>query len=209
VLIASACLSKGALFVSSSYIAPEMAVPDDTFRDAGLIAINEAGLDAGTDHLMAHDLVARYRASAGHDAENVLGFASYCGGAPKIANALRYKFSWSALGVLKALGPPSVSRRDFSELGVARPWDAIATYDAPLAQAEGFAVYPKRNSQPFSTDYRFDPAWKLRDFVRGMLRLNGWAEAWTPVFREVETLKGPAGETRLREMPDQFWRDNA
>jgi saccharopine dehydrogenase-like NADP-dependent oxidoreductase len=209
VLIAQACLTKGAHFVSSSYIAPEMKALDGAFRDAGLISVNEVGLDPGIDHLMAHDLVARYRASAAYDAENVISFTSYCGGVPKIANPFRYKFSWSALGVLKALRSPSVSLRNFSELRVARPWDAITAYDAPLPQPESFEVYPNRDSLPFIADYRFDPAWKVRDFVRGTLRLNGWAEAWTPVFREVETLTGPAGDTRLREMSDQFWRDNA
>ncbi len=209
VLIAKACLAKGAHFVSSSYVAPEMAALDSAFRAAGLTSVNEVGLDPGIDHLMAHDLVARYRASTGYDAENELSFTSYCGGVPKVANAFRYKFSWSALGVLKALRSPSVSLRDFSELRAARPWDAISAYDAPLPQPESFEVYPNRDSLPFIADYRFDPAWKVRDFVRGTLRLNGWAKAWAHVFREVETLQGPAGEARLREMSDQFWRDNA
>ena len=207
--VAKACLAAGAHFVSSSYIAPEMRALDAEFRDKGLVNVNEMGLDPGIDHLMAHDLVARYRASAGYDADNVISFTSYCGGVPKEANAFRYKFSWSPLGVLKALRSPSVSLRNFSELRVARPWDAISAYDAPLPQPESFEVYPNRDSLPFVADYRFDPEWKLRDFVRGTIRLNGWAEAWTPVFREIETLSGDAGEARLREMADQFWRDNA
>ncbi|PZQ95453.1 MAG: saccharopine dehydrogenase [Cereibacter sphaeroides] len=209
VSIAKACLSRHAHFVSSSYIAPEMKALDDTFRRAGLVSINEVGLDPGIDHLMAHDLVARYRASKAYDAANVLSFTSYCGGVPKISNAFRYKFSWSPLGVLKALRSPSRSLRDFSELRVSRPWDAITSYDAPLPVHETFEVYPNRDSLPFIEDYRFDPAWKVRDFVRGTIRLNGWADAWAPVFAEIETLKGPEGDARLAEMAAQFWRDNA
>ncbi|MBL4916989.1 saccharopine dehydrogenase family protein [Szabonella alba] len=209
VLVAKACLAAGAHFVSSSYIAPDMRALDAEFRDKGLVNINEIGLDPGIDHLMAHDLVARYRASAAYDAGNVISFTSYCGGVPKVPNAFRYKFSWSPLGVLKALRSPSVSLRNFSELRVARPWDAITAYDAPLPQPESFEVYPNRDSLPFIADYRFDPDWKLRDFVRGTIRLNGWSEAWAPVFREIEGLSGDAGEARLREMADQFWRDNA
>jgi hypothetical protein len=45
--------------------------------------------------------------------------------------------------------------------------------------------------------------------VRGTIRLNGWADAWTPVFREIETLSGPAGDARLTEMSDRFWRENS
>ncbi len=209
VAIAQACLGKGAHFVSSSYIAPEMRELDDAFRLAGLVSVNEVGLDPGIDHLMAHDLVARYRGSKAYHAGNILSFTSYCGGVPKIPNAFRYKFSWSPLGVLKALRSPSRSLRNFSELRVARPWDAITRYDAPLPQPESFEVYPNRDSYPFMADYRFDADWKVRDFVRGTIRLNGWADAWAPVFAEIETLSGPAGDARLADMAAGFWRDNA
>jgi saccharopine dehydrogenase (NADP+, L-glutamate forming) len=209
VAIAQACLAKGAHFVSSSYIAPEMRALDAAFRAAGLVSVNEVGLDPGIDHLMAHDLVTRYRASAAFDAGNVLSFTSYCGGVPKQANPFRYKFSWSPLGVLKALRSPSRSLRDFAEYRVARPWHAITAYAAPLPEPETFEVYPNRDSLPFLAEYRFDPAWRVRDFVRGTIRLPGWAEAWAPVFAEIETLDGPAGEARLAEMAGAFWRDNA
>ncbi len=207
--IAQACLNKGAHFVSSSYIAPEMRALDDDARNQGLSLVNEVGLDPGIDHLMAHWLVADYRASDAFDAENALTFRSYCGGVPKIANTFRYKFSWSPLGVLKALRSPSKSIRDFAPLDVARPWDAINSYAAPLPTPETFEVYPNRDSLPFIQEYRFDPNWKLREFVRGTLRLNGWADAWQGIFDEIETLSGPAGDARLQEMSDQFWNDHA
>ena len=207
--IALACLEKGAHFVSSIYIAPEMKALDQAFRDKGLISLNEIGLDPGIDHLMAHDLVARYRASAAYDPDNVLSFTSYCGGVPKISNAFRYKFSWAPAGVLKALRSPSRSVRNFSELRVARPWEAITAYDAPSPKPESFEVYPNRDSYPFIEEYRFDPAWKVKDFVRGTIRLGGWAEAWAPVFREIETLEGPAGDARLAEMAAEFLKENA
>lgn len=209
VAIANACLQKGAHFVSSSYIAPEMRDLDQAFRDAGLVSVNEVGLDPGIDHLMAHDLVARYRSSPAYDVENELSFTSYCGGVPKIPNPFRYKFSWAPVGVLKALRSPSRSLRNFSELRVARPWDAITSYDAPLPVPESFEVYPNRDSYPFMQDYRFDPDWKVRDFVRGTIRLNGWAKAWAPVFAEIETLQGPAGDARLADMAAGFLKDNA
>lgn len=207
--IAKVCLEKGAHFVSSSYIAPEMKALDAEFRAKGLASVNEVGVDPGVDHLMAHDLVARYRASAAYHPDNVLSFTSYCGGVPKVANPFRYKFSWSPLGVLKALRSPSRSLKDFKEFKVNRPWDAITAYDAALPVPESFEVYPNRDSYPFLADYRFDPAWKVKDFVRGTIRLNGWAEAWTPVFREIESLEGPAGDARLAEMAADFWANNS
>ena len=193
--IARLCLEKSANFVSSSYIAPEMRELDQSFREAGLVSINEVGLDPGIDHLMAHDLVARYRASRAFSPENTLSFTSYCGGVPKMPNAFRYKFSWAPAGVLKALKSPSRSLRNFSELRIARPWDAISSYDAPLPTPETFEVYPNRDSYPFMEEYRFEPYWKVRDFVRGTIRLNGWADAWAPIFAEIEALEGkPAAE---------------
>lgn len=209
VAIAQICVERGAHFASSSYIAPEMRALNGAFAAKGLMSVNEVGLDPGIDHLMAHDLVARYRASTAYDPENVLSFTSYCGGVPKIPNPFRYKFSWAPLGVLKALRSPSRSLRDFKELRAARPWDAITAYEAPLPEPENFEVYPNRDSYPFIEDYRFDPAWKLRDFVRGTIRLNGWAAAWAPVFREIETLQGAEGDARLAEMAAEFLAANA
>ncbi len=207
--IARACLDRNAHFVSSSYIAPEMRALDGEFRAKGLVSINECGLDPGIDHLMAHDLVARYRASKGYHADNVLSFLSYCGGIPKIPNAFRYKFSWAPAGVLKALRSPSRSLKDFSELRVQRPWDAITAYEAPLPIPETFEVYPNRDSLPFMEEYRFDKAWKVRDFVRGTIRLNGWAEAWAPIFRAIEGMTGPEGDKAINALAAELLKENS
>lgn len=207
--LAELAIAKGANFVSSSYIAPEMRALDDRAREAGVIIVNEVGLDPGIDHLMAHALVDDYRASDAFNAENHLSFKSYCGGIPKIANPFRYKFSWSPLGVLKALRSPSRSIRNYAPLDVARPWDAISSYVAPLPSPESFEVYPNRDSLPFQAQYHFEEHWPVKEFVRGTLRLNGWAEAWDGVFKEVETLSGPEGDARLKEMSDKFWAENA
>ena len=203
--LARMCLAKGAHFVSSSYISPEMRALDDAARDAGLRFVNEVGLDPGIDHLMAHKLVADYRASAAYAPDNEISFISYCGGVPKITNAFRYKFSWAPAGVLKALRSPSRSIRNFAELNVTKPWDAITRYDAPLPTPESFEVYPNRDSLPFIQDYDFAPEWPVRDFVRGTLRLNGWADAWADIFAEV----GTASDTRIQEIADQLLAENA
>lgn len=207
--LAEVALAKTAHFVSSSYISPEMRALNAKAQLKGLCFVNEVGLDPGIDHLMAHYLVASYRASNAYDAGNALSFTSYCGGIPKHPNPFRYKFSWSPLGVLKALKSPSQSIRNFEKLTVSRPWDAISSYEAPLATAETFEVYPNRDSLPFMDEYSFDPTWKIKEFVRGTMRLNGWADAWRDVFSEIETLSGPEGDKRLKEMSDQFWDENA
>ena len=207
--LAKCAIANRAHFVSSSYIAPEMRDLDQAAKDAGVCLVNEIGLDPGIDHLMAHKLVELYRASDAFDPTNELGFISYCGGIPKVPNPFRYKFSWSPLGVLKALRSPSKSIKNGAEFSVDRPWDAISSYEAPLPTPETFEVYPNRDSLPFMAQYHFDPEWNVREFVRGTLRLNGWADAWADVFSELETLSGDAGDARLKEMSDQFWAENA
>ena len=207
--LAKCAIANRAHFVSSSYIAPEMRDLDQAAKDAGVCLVNEIGLDPGIDHLMAHKLVELYRASDAFDPTNELGFISYCGGIPKVPNPFRYKFSWSPLGVLKALRSPSKSIKNGAEFSVDRPWDAISSYEAPLPTPETFEVYPNRDSLPFMAQYHFDPAWNVREFVRGTLRLNGWADAWSDVFSEIETLSGDAKDARLKEMSDQFWAQNA
>lgn len=207
--LAKCAIANRAHFVSSSYIAPEMRDLDQAAKDAGVCLVNEIGLDPGIDHLMAHKLVELYRASDAFDPTNELGFISYCGGIPKVPNPFRYKFSWSPLGVLKALRSPSKSIKNGAEFSVDRPWDAISSYEAPLPAPETFEVYPNRDSLPFMAQYHFDPAWNVREFVRGTLRLNGWADAWSDVFSEIETLSGDTGDARLKEMSDQFWAENA
>ena len=207
--LAEMALANGAHFVSSSYISPEMRALDGQAKSAGLALVNEVGLDPGIDHLMAHHLVEQYRGCDACDLANDLSFISYCGGIPKIPNPFRYKFSWSPFGVLKALASPSRSLSNFKEFTGDRPWNALSSYNAPLPTPETFEVYPNRDSLPFISQYKFDPNWRVKGFVRGSLRLNGWADAWADVFREIETLSGAEGDQRLRDMSQEFWTKHA
>ena len=209
VALAAHAISKQANFVSSSYISPQMRALDAGAREAGVALVNEVGLDPGIDHLMAHRLMARYRASAAFDPANSHVFHSYCGGVPARPNAFRYKFSWSPLGVLKALDAPSRSIRGGEVLEVDRPWHALSDYTAPLPTPETFEVYPNRDSLPFMAEYGIGQDWQVDTFVRGTLRLQGWAKAWAPIFREIEALDGEAGEARLRDMSRALWADHA
>lgn len=203
--LARHCVLHGAHFVCSSYVTAELRSLDEAARTAGVSLVAEVGLDPGVDHLMAHDLIASYRASPAYHPGNVLSFASYCGGVPRHPNAFRYKFSWSPYGVLKALASPARYRRDFVDLRIAHPWDAVRPVTLPLASPEVFEVYPNRDSLPYLAEYHFDADWKVRDFVRGTLRLNGWADAWVEVFAMLPT----ATDAELRALSDRLWAANA
>ena len=205
--LAERALARGAHFVASSYATPGLRALDAPARAAGVSIVTEVGLDPGIDHLMAHRLMADYRASRAFAPGNVLSFQSLCGGLPRHPNAFRYKFSWSPVGVLRALRAPSRSIRDFTELTMARPWEALTRYAAPPPISETFEVYPNRDSLPYLGEYGFDPGWRVKEFVRGTLRLNGWAEAWAPVFDELAGIGDDAG--RLEALAARLWEENA
>ncbi len=203
--LAEMAIGKGAHFVSSSYISSEMRALDAKARQAGVSLVNEVGLDPGIDHLMAHDLVHDYVAGGHHHPENSISFISYCGGIPAQPNAFRYKFSWSPLGVLKALRSPARAIRDFAEWRIERPWEGLSRWQAPLPEPESFEVYPNRDSLPFMAQYGFGDAWRVKDFVRGTIRLDGWAEAWADIFEQVERLD----EAELAALSERLWQEHA
>jgi saccharopine dehydrogenase-like NADP-dependent oxidoreductase len=202
--LAQLALQQGAHFVSSSYISDQMRELDTASRKAGLCMVNEVGLDPGIDHSMAHALVADYQASEVFDKNNLHFFTSYCGGLSKQPNDFCYRFSWSPLGVLRALKSPSVSIRDGVDYVVNQPWSAIEQFplDMPWG-AETFEVYPNRDSRPFMSQYHFSSDWKVEQFVRGTLRYKGWKQAWRPIFDRVEQ---GMSDAELNELSDQLWQ---
>jgi len=203
--VAQFCLKHKAHFVSSSYIAPEMAELDAQAKALNLSFVNEVGLDPGIDHLLAHLLVDSYQNSAEFSPENQHYFRSYCGGFPKVANDFKYKFSWSPLGVLKALRSKAQWQADGVTKTSNAPWEALSEYQAKLSDhTETFQAYPNRDSLPFIKQYNFQDNWDVQEFVRGTLRLNGWSTAWQPLFDEIATLEGSSGEARLQEISQEL-----
>jgi saccharopine dehydrogenase-like NADP-dependent oxidoreductase len=199
--VAQLCLSKQAHFVSSSYIAPEMAELDGKAKAQNLSFINEVGLDPGLDHLLAHSLVNDYTNSEHFSPDNQHYFRSYCGGFPNVPNDFKYKFSWSPLGVLKALRSPAQWLSEGQPKTSQAPWEALSEYTARFANGEEvFQAYPNRDSLPFVSHYGFEDNWDVQEFVRGTLRLAGWSTAWQGVFDEVATLSGESGDARLQEI---------
>nr|WP_321525667.1 saccharopine dehydrogenase family protein [uncultured Cohaesibacter sp.] len=209
--IALACLEADCHFVSSSYVSSEMAALDDKAKAKGLTFVNEVGLDPGLDHLLAHLLMTDYKASDVYDPKNSHEFRSFCGGFPAIANDFKYKFSWSPLGVLKALKSPAKAILGGEVVTTQKPWDAISDYSANLpGGSEVFQSYPNRDSLPFMETYGIGTDWNVHTFVRGTLRLDGWSDAWADIFHFVEhELAGPDGDAKLAAMSEKLWTDYA
>jgi len=211
VKVAKMCIESKAHFVSSSYLSPEMNSLHAAAVKQGVSVVNEVGLDPGIDHLFAHDLVDAYKQSDQFSADNKLYFRSYCGGVPAVPNDFKYKFSWSPFGVLKALTSPAKWLEHAEEQNTSTPWKAVTDYNVLAANGnqESFEAYPNRDSLPFMNAYHFEDNWQVEQFVRGTLRLSGWTEAWTDLFKEIESMNGTDTQTRLTAISDQLWKEHA
>ena len=160
--VAELCLSLDAHFVSSSYISDEMRVLSSTAKEKDLCFVNEVGLDPGIDHSMSHALVEDYKNASVFSAQNQHSFLSYCGGLSDVPNDFCYKFSWSPLGVLKALMSTSVSIRNGEVFTVTKPWESVELYPLPMPWGEDeFEVYPNRDSLPFIEQYQMNDGLKI------------------------------------------------
>ncbi|KAF5367032.1 hypothetical protein D9758_004010 [Tetrapyrgos nigripes] len=161
--------------VTTSYVSPAMRELDEEAKAAGIIVLNEIGLDPGIDHLYAIKTIDEVHAKGG----KVKEFLSYCGGlpAPQFAgNPLGYKFSWSSRGVLLALlnnaaylsGGETVSVSGEKLMAEAKPY-----YISP---AYAFVAYPNRDSTPFREWYKINGEGEGQTCIRGTLRYQGFPD---------------------------------
>ena len=207
--IAKRAIAGKAHFVSSSYVSQPMRALHESALQHQLCLVNEVGLDPGLDHLMAHMLIDAWRISDHYDPGATLSFRSYCGGFPAVPNDFRYKFSWSPVGVLRALLTPAryMAASEICEVG--RPWEAIEPYTVSLGgQVETFEAYPNRDSLPFMSDYHFDPDWTVKEFVRGTLRLQGWSLAWHDIFETLSDAGRANNDEVLNALSSDLWQQH-
>ena len=168
--VARACIRNGKSMVTTSYVSEAMRGLDAEARAAGVILLNEVGLDPGIDHMEAMRLIDGVHRGGGR----VLGFTSYCGGLPapdSNTNPFGYKFSWSPRGVLLAGKNPARYLRDGREIRIAAEdlFDHYALLTVPgLGIFEG---YPNRDSLPYIDLYGIP---ETKTMFRGTFRYPGW-----------------------------------
>ncbi|KAH9934612.1 saccharopine dehydrogenase [Amylocystis lapponica] len=158
--------------VTTSYVSPAMRALDAEAKAAGIVVLNEIGLDPGIDHLYAVKTIDEVHAKGG----KVKQFLSYCGGlpAPECAgNPLGYKFSWSARGVLLALLNAASWIEHGQQVDIAGADLMAQARPYFVSPAFAFVAYPNRDSVPFREFYRIPEA---ETVVRGTLRYQGFPE---------------------------------
>ncbi|RDX42415.1 saccharopine dehydrogenase [Lentinus brumalis] len=158
--------------VTTSYISPGIRELEDEIKKAGIVVMNEIGLDPGVDHLYAVKTIDEVHAQGG----KVKEFHSFCGGlpAPECSdNPLGYKFSWSPRGMLLALLNNATYLANGKEVNV--PGSELMNVAKPyyITPAFAFVAYPNRNSSPFREYYNIPEA---ETVIRGTLRYQGFPE---------------------------------
>ncbi|OGD21160.1 MAG: saccharopine dehydrogenase [Candidatus Aminicenantes bacterium RBG_16_63_16] len=177
--VAELCIAHKKPMVTTSYVSEAMKKLDGEAKKAGIIILNEIGLDPGIDHMEAmrviheiHDLGGRLRS-----------FVSFCGGLPAPeanTNPFGYKFSWSPVGVL--LAGKNSAEYLWEGQKVSIPAEKLfESYSLRTIEGLGvFEGYPNRNSVPYVKLYGVPEA---KTMLRGTLRNLGWCETIRTLVR--------------------------
>lgn len=182
--------------VTTSYVKEAMAQLDGAARTAGVVLLNEIGVDPGIDHMTAMRIIHGVAARGGR----VTKFVSWCGGLPAPEandNPFGYKFSWSPRGVLLAGKNPAHylwAGQDVLIPG-GELFDHYWTVPVEVeGQIIGFDGYPNRDSLPYMQTYGIE---NPQTFFRGTLRYPGWCQT----LRKIAEL-GLLEETPLDRLED-------
>lgn len=192
VQVAELCIKHGKIFVSTSYVSPAMKALGAKAKAAGLMLLNEIGLDPGIDHMSAVRVFTDVRSRGG----KIKSFMSYCGGLPAPeanTNPFGYKFSWSPKGVLMAGKNNACYLKDGKRRDI--PSAGLFLDRWPLSVPKGgeFEAYPNRDSISYIDIYDLHFA---ETVIRATLRNPGWCETLKVIVdlgllgAEDEDLKG-------------------
>jgi len=170
--VAKFCIKYRKHLVTTSYVSNEMKELDQPAKDAGVLLLNECGLDPGIDHMSAMRVI--------HDVEEkggkIVSFRSTTGALPSFEannNPFGYKFSWSPRGVLLASRNSARWLENGKEVNVPgeKLFENYTLQDVP--DVGTFENYPNRDSVPYKDIYGLKDA---RTVYRGTFRMTGWCE---------------------------------
>ncbi|MHA2272067.1 MAG: saccharopine dehydrogenase C-terminal domain-containing protein [Candidatus Hodarchaeales archaeon] len=194
VVIAEECIRQKKHLVTTSYVSDAMQALDEKAKAAGVILLNEIGVDPGTDHMSAMKIIDEVHAKGGQ----IESFESYCGGLPAPDNAwtnpFGYKLSWSPRGVLMAGRNAARFLKDGKQADI-KGQDLFAHYERMAIEGleEEYEIYPNRNSLPYINLYGIP---ETKTMFRGTIRNRGWCD----------TLKGIADLGLLEDEDKQSFK---
>lgn len=172
VKVANLCIKHKKHLITTSYVSDDMKALDEKAKDAGVIFLNECGLDPGIDHMSAMRVIHNVEKNGGR----VVSFRSTTGALPAHEannNPFGYKFSWSPRGVLLASRNSARWLEDGKEVSVPgeQLFENYTLQDVPGVGT--FENYPNRDSIPYREIYGLKDA---KTVYRGTFRMTGWCE---------------------------------
>jgi len=175
VQVAKDCIDLKKSMVTASYVSDEMKALNEDAKAAGVVVMNEIGVDPGVDHLSAMNMLDEIRDAGG----KMLIFESFTGGlvAPESDNnPWNYKFTWNPRNVVLA-GQGGAAK--FFQEGRYKyvPYNKLFRR-TELIDIEGhgeFEGYANRDSLGYRSVYGLDD---IPTIFRGTLRKRGFCRAW-------------------------------
>ncbi len=172
--VAKDCVKFKKPLATASYVSKEMMELDAEAKSAGVILMNEIGLDPGIDHASAMKVIDHVHAQGGE----LTSFKSYCGGlvAPESNdNPWGYKFSWNPRNVILA----GQGTAQYIENGKYKyiPYNRLFTQINTI-EVEGIGMldgYANRDSLSYRKFYNIE---KIPTMLRGTLRMPGYCKGW-------------------------------
>ena len=178
--VAKECLKQKKNLVTASYVSKQMHDLDAEAKKAGVIFLNEIGLDPGIDHLSAMKVIDDVKAKGG----TMVTFKSYCGGlvAPESNdNPWGYKFTWNPRAVVMAgqSGDSAGATAQYLENGKIKyvPYTRLFsnTESISVDKLGKFEAYANRDSLSYMELYGLHD---VKNMLRGTLRQPGFCKAW-------------------------------
>ncbi len=172
--VALECLKQNKNLLTASYVSPEMYALNDKVTSAGILFLNECGLDPGIDHMSAMQVIDEVKQKGGE----LTAFRSYTGGlvAPESNdNPWGYKFSWNPRNVILA-GQGTACLIENGKYKYI-PYNRLYL-QTPRIDIEGlgsFDGYANRDSLSYRKLYSIE---NIPTMIRGTLRQLGYCKAW-------------------------------
>jgi saccharopine dehydrogenase-like NADP-dependent oxidoreductase len=179
--VAKDCIELKTNLITPSYVSKEMRELDSEAKKAGIIIMNEIGVDPGIDHMSAMKIIDEIKEKGGH----LEGFKSFCGGliAPESDNnPWNYKFTWNPRNVVLAGsgGAASFIRNGrYKYIPYSRLFSRLDHME--IEGYGSFTGYPNRDSLSYRSVYGLED---IPTIYRGTLRRPEFCEAWS-VFVEL------------------------
>ena len=173
--VLESCLKFKISMVTPSYESRDMLNKRDEIEKAGILVLNEMGLDPGIDHMSAMKIIDEIRAAGG----KLTAFESFAGGlmAPGYdQNPWQYKFTWNPRNVVLA-GQGGAVRFLHNGRHKYIPYTKVFRRTEKI-EIEGYGLfegYANRDSLDYLEKYQLDG---LSTIFRGTLRRPGFCRAW-------------------------------